>query len=159
MASFASDAFFTDAFSDSAFDFDGVSPPVVVTTETYTGGFFHAFDIAQARRRKRLKELEEAEEAVKEIPDNTDREIAEFLREQERLDVERQERERLQALARQFLSDKAANEYGERVAKAMARMAIQANYSAAEAFLREVKRDQEDMDFLIKATILMIELS
>lgn len=130
-----------------------------VADEIVTGGFWHAFEQAQLRRKKKLREIEEAEEEAQSIKEKMDREIALLLREQERQDAERQEQERLRELARRYATDRAQDLYGERVAKAMARAAVQGNFSAIEALVREASRAQEEEIFLLQATALAIELN
>lgn len=135
------------------------APPVVVAQETFTGGFFVAFDREVARRRKRLKELEEREEETERIQAETDRQIAELFRAQEREATEREENERLQRLAKQYRTDAAIEALGERTAKALSRAAVQGNFSAIEALIREVQRAIEEEQFMLQAAILAIELN
>lgn len=130
-----------------------------VANEVIPGGFWFAFEQAQLRRKKKLREIEEAEEEAQSIKERMDREIALLLREQERQDTERQEQQRLRELARRYATDRAQDLYGERVAKAMARAAVQGNFSAIEALVREAKRAQEEEIFLLQATAMAIELN
>jgi len=133
-----------------------VSP---TSAEEVAGGFWYAVEAVQARRKKRLQDADEAEAQAQAIKDQLDREIALLLREQERLDGERAERGRLQALAKHYASDRSAELFGERVAKAMTRAAEHGNFSAVEAFMREARRAQEEELFLLRATLLAIELT
>ena len=82
-----------------------------------------------------------------------------LLREQERQETERAERERLRELAKRYATERAAELFGQRVATAMARAAVQGNFSAIEAFAREAARAQEEEIFLLQATALAIELN
>lgn len=121
------------------------------------GGFWEAFERVGRRRKRRLEELEEQEQELQQIKDETDREIALLLKEQERQETEEQERSRLAELARRYTTERSKDLFGDRIAKAMARAAVQGNFSAIEAFLREVQKAQEEELFLINATIIMLE--
>mgnify|MGYP003393117286 CR=1 FL=1 len=157
MSAFSALAFSTSGFSASAFDFDGVSEEA--SDDTYAGGFWRSFENARARRRRRLEELEQAEDSLQAIKDQQTREIAQLLKVQERKDVEREEGQRIQRLAKQYANEQATALYGERVSKALSRAAIQGNFSAIEALMREVQRAQQEEEWLIQATIMAIELN
>src|SRR5689334_7344173 len=94
-SAFDSVSFDVASFDEGSFLFEGVAPAVVPTTETFSGGFFYAFEQETARRRKRRREMEEEEERAKEAQDALDRQIAAFMHEQIRKDESRAELARL----------------------------------------------------------------
>jgi hypothetical protein len=130
----------------------GPAPAPPAQDETFSGGFFVAFEREQARRRKRQKELDEAEEAAKEIQEALDREIAQLLHQQEREDERRAELDRLKGLVAKF--DRIDDDTNERVVKAFARARAQANVSAYLALERELQRAAEEEEFAILMLLL-----
>ena len=152
-------SFTVEATNAAGSDTQNYAVTITAVSEAFTGGFWYAYDLARDRYKKRLKELDELEEQAKEIADETDREIAQFLHADQRQEVEAEERKRLQELARNYSDSQASNLLGERVAKAMARASVQGNFSAVEAFMREVERAREEEDWLLRATMLLIELN
>lgn len=67
-----------------------------------SGGFWPDYEHVQRQRRKRQREIEEAEEETQRLKDETDREIAKLLHEQEQKDADRADLTRLQKLADQY---------------------------------------------------------
>lgn len=76
--------------------------PVPPAVDSGSGGFFFGFDHHLARRERKKREREERERETRAIEDPVMREIAELLRQQEQQDAERDELQRLQALADRF---------------------------------------------------------
>ena len=117
--------------------------------------FWPAFETIMAGRDKRLRDLLETEAQVTEIHDSIEREIALLLHQQMHIEAERSENARLRELACIHDCAQASDLYGEGVAKAMKRAATQGNFSALEAFTREVHKVQEEETFLVESMAIM----
>lgn len=122
---------------------------IVVDGTVTGGGFWPHLDLQAARRRKRLREIEEAEEDAQRLADDTDREIALLLREQERKDEFRANLERLNALVRQHADVESQAAMSERVQKALARAMAQESVSALIALQRELDRMLEEEEIAV----------
>ncbi len=118
-------------------------------------GFLNLYHAEQQRRKARQRERERLEEETEEIEDGLDREIAQLLRKQEAEDDKRKDRGRLSALAQANADYEAAKEYSERVEIALRRVIKQGNFSAIEALDRELKRAQEEEEFLLMAVMML----
>jgi len=142
------------------------SPTVGVTAEeeeeedAYSGGyaFINAYESYRQRKRKRDKERKEALEAIRDIEDDADREIAQWLQKdivRDERDVQIAELERLVEKTHQKTQDReAVREMSWRVANAYERAYKQKNFSAIEAFEREMERYIEEEEFLLMAMLL-----
>lgn len=140
----------TNASGDTPSNAFTVEVAATVVDSTVTGGgFWNHLDLQGARRRKRLREIEEAEEESQRLKDETDREIALLLREQERKDEFRANLERLNALIRRHLDREAEAAMSERVQKALARAMAQESVSALIALQRELDRMLEEEEVAI----------
>jgi hypothetical protein len=140
----------TNASGDTPSNAFTVEVAATVVDSTVTGGgFWNHLDLQGARRRKRLREIEEAEEESQRLKDETDREIALLLREQERKDEFRANIERLNALIRRHVDREAEAAMSERVQKALARAMAQESVSALIALQRELDRMLEEEEVAI----------
>ena len=132
----------------------GVTADAEVETEEIRSGGWAALNAYEAYQQRKKRRRREREEILKSIPDEVDREIAAFMhpdpREQEIAELDR-------LVADTFRNDelKLAKEYSERVAKAYVRAAMQHNFSALEAFEREMDRAREEDEFLLIALSLL----
>ena len=127
--------------------------------EQPSGGwlFLNTYEAELQRRRAREKARRELEEETERIEDALDREIGQLLRKQEAIDDKREDFDRLAKIAKANADLEAARQYSERVAAAMARVIAQGNYSAIEAFDREIKRAREEEDFIVLALMLLVD--
>lgn len=130
-----------------------LGPQPVTSTDAFSGGFLHAYELEQSRRRKKRREQEELEEDAQALKDQLDREIALLLRKQEAEDERRAELDRLQRLVRDHSRN--ALELSDRAKIAYLRALTQANFSAMEALDRELQRQLEEEEI----TALMILLN
>lgn len=130
----------------------------VVTPDQPTGGwpFLSTYERELSRRREEEVKRREIEEESEHIQDALDRDIAILLRKQEAEDAKKAEMARLLALAKQNADLQAAREYSERVARAFERAVKRGNFSALEALDRELKRAQEEEEFLLIAILASI---
>ena len=118
-----------------------------------TGGWWAAFERDYERHRARRKREEEENAEIEAIPDVVSREIAQLLREQEAKDAERDELERLRAVARSY-------DGGEIDAKFNRALEVAANarsLAAARVLAQEVARVQEEDDFIVTAFMAVID--
>ena len=130
------------------------------TEQQVTGGWEHfllRYEHELASRRKRKRELEELEEERELIEDQQTREIARLLSIQEAKDEKRKELDRLSALAKQADAEREAMAYNERIGRAYMRAVLQQNFSALEALDRELRRDQEEQEFLTMSILLILD--
>ena len=137
----------------------GYEPVVIVggvVQEQPTGGWIRGYERELARRRiAKLKQIRREEE-TEEIQDKIDREIAELIVAQEAKDEHRQELERLSALLKSNKDAESIRQYGERVMKAYERALLQGNFSALEAFDREISRAREEEEFLLLSILFLL---
>lgn len=119
----------------------------------FTGGFALAFEREMLRRererRKRLKDEEDAREAEDEIS----REIAQLLHQQEAIDAERRDFERLKKLVIEYRAE-SLTEFSPRVVTAYERALAQQNFSAMQALYRELARQMDDEDIAVLMMLL-----
>ena len=131
------------------------------TAASPTGGGWvaqHFYDHYTKERRDRRAERDKVKVQVESIEDKTDAEIARLLHKQMEQDARRAELESLEALVKSTYTERQAGlalEYNERVAKAYVRAATQANFSAMEAFEREMDRAREEEEFLFLAMTVL----
>jgi hypothetical protein len=128
------------------------SAPVVETPETNAGGwaFYLRYEQERDRRRKKRREQEEAEEAVQELPP-VEKEIAQFLHKQERIDESKKELERLKGLVTEFreiplLSEKAS--------EALEKARLRGLRSDLAKLDKELKRMLEDEEMAVLMLLL-----
>ena len=116
-----------------------------------TGGwaFFFRYESERERRRRKRREQEEAEEATQALPP-VEREIAQFLHKQERIDARRTELERLKALVREHTPA----ELPERVVSAFERAATRQTVSSLLKLEKELRRMAEDEENLVLMLLL-----
>lgn len=119
-------------------------------------GFLNLYDAERQRRRARARRRKDLEEESERIENAVEREIARLLRKQEAEDDRRQELQRLAELARADADIEAARQYSERVATAYARALAKGNYSALEALERELRRAAEEEEWLLNATMALL---
>jgi hypothetical protein len=142
-----------DALTLTTYQASVISTGQVVTTEEYSGGWaaINAYEAYQQRKKRRRRERELLLDS---IPDDVDREIAAFMhpdpREQEIAELDR-------LVAETFRNDELnlAKEYSERAAKAYVRAATQHNFSALEAFEREMDKAMEEEEFLFLSMVML----
>jgi hypothetical protein len=77
------------------------TPPVPAAAASPSGGFFYDIDSFRSRKRRERDRLARHESDTRDLQD-TEREIAELLRDQERRDIERDELARIQRLADEY---------------------------------------------------------
>lgn len=135
----------------------GEAPAPPAQDEGFAGGFVVAYEREQARRlreRKRRRELEEESERIEE---ETTREIARLLREQEAKDARRAELQRLSQLVDTYARRGPETELSERVQKAITKAATKGTNWALYALERELQRAAEEEQFLLQAMKAFIE--
>ena len=156
---FDSDAFSVDAFSEDAFDFGGAVAAVVATSSS-TGGwlFLNEYQLEQQRRKKKERQRQELEAETEQIAEQVDRQIAQFLREQEAIDDRREELARLKALVQADRDLKAAEAYSERVAIAYQAALEKGSRAALLKLEKEIKlaMDEEE-DFMLIALMTVVD--
>jgi hypothetical protein len=114
-------------------------------------GFYASYERALKQKRNRDRELEEAEAAQRQLQDETERELARFLQEQERKDAERQNIERLRKLVNQA---NAAELQDERIRQALEFAQLRQSQASLEKLQREIEKQQDE-----EAFVLMLLLS
>jgi hypothetical protein len=135
------------------------APTVINSTpnEQSTGGWWPDYEQIRRQRERRRREIEEAEAETQRLQDETDREIARLLREQEARDAERADLERLQRLA-----DKYAGAALQELPKA-ARVAIlnaqdARTRNSLEQMRRVIERELDDeMMLAVQQVLLMMD--
>ena len=141
--------------------FDVTADAVVVADDTTPAGGWAVqnwYNIYDRDRKEREEERDQVRKEVESIEDGTDSEIARLLHKQIEQDARLEELASLEALVQSTYTDrqaKLAEKYNERVAKAYVRAATQANYSALEAFEREMDQAIEEEEFLLLAMTLL----
>ena len=113
-----------------------------------------------AYREKKQDRDEEHKRVIESFDDleETDAEIANFLHKQLERDARNKEISALEEMVRSTYTPKQAErakQYSKRVAKAYIRAATQGNFSAVEAFEREMDRAREEEEFLMIAMMLL----
>lgn len=136
---------------------DGQVPVPPVADDTFTGGFVYAYERELARRRRERKKRQEREEEAERIEEETSREIARFLHEQEANDARRAELQRLSELVETYARRGTEAALSERVQKAISKAATKQTAWALYALERELKRAQEEESFLLEALRFVID--
>jgi hypothetical protein len=120
-------------------------------------GFIRSYEREQERRRRRAKERRELEDETDQIQDELDRAIAQELRKQEAIDDKRKDLDRLAEIAKANADLEKAKQYSERVATAYERALEKGTFSALEALDRELKRANEEEEFLFSALMMLVD--
>ena len=133
------------------------APAITAAADQPSGGYlWPRYEIELARRRAEKRARDELEEESRAIQDETDREIALILRDQEAKDARRAELERLRELVTRSATEAQMRELGERVFTAYQRAITKHTFSAAEALERELDRALEEEQFLLLAAQLLL---
>ncbi len=117
--------------------------------QSFSGGFEYAFERERRRRKKERERLEELKAEAERIEDETTREIARFMRQQEAKDARRDELTRLQSLVDRFKAD--AETTNERIERAVQKAAEKQTQWALFALERELERAREEEEFVLIA--------
>jgi hypothetical protein len=133
---------------------DVPTPPAAPVTG---GGFFFGYDHYRRLREKRLRDEAEREREAQEIQDETDREIARLLREQEAIDARRAETERLQALADRYAGQAMREGVSRRASAAILKAQEERTRNALEQMQREIERMLEEEEVAIAAVLMLDE--
>lgn len=120
-------------------------------------GFYNDYQIELNRRRRETREQERREREAQEIQNETDRKIAIEQRRIEAAERREAELSRVGEFSQRYQSVTARKHLGERVAIAYERAAVQGNRSALEALDREMHRATEEEEFLMMATLMVLE--
>jgi len=132
---------------------------VVVVAPAPTGGW-SGRDWYDPYRTRKDRDDERRRQANAEIKDlqGIDGDIARLMHKKIDRDDRNAEIAELERLVAKSYSKEQATEakvYNERVAKAYVRAALQANFSALEAFEREMEQAREEEDFLVLAMMIL----
>jgi regulator of protease activity HflC (stomatin/prohibitin superfamily) len=154
VASFASTAFDVASFSELAFFFDGdqPEPEPEVDAESDAAGwrFYLRYEAARERRRRKREEQLEAEEAVQALPP-VEKEIAQILHKQERIDESKTELRRLKALVDQY---RQVPNLSTRATEAYERARVRGLRSDLAKLDKELKRMLEDEEMAVLMLLL-----
>lgn len=131
------------------------SAPVVVEQPVTGGGFYYAFEYHRALREKRKRLEREREEAEREIQDETDRNIAQLLHEQEAKDAERDELQRIQRMADEYAGRAMQEGVSRRAAAAILKAQEERSFNALMQMQREIERMFEEEEVAIKAALML----
>jgi hypothetical protein len=118
-------------------------------------GFLNLYEAELNRRRRLEKRRKELEAETEQIPNTTDREIAEFFRHQERLDEKRAELDALAELVKDNDDLDEAREYSEEVARAYVEAFLTGNRKAVAELDKELQKALEDEEFLLMVLMAM----
>jgi hypothetical protein len=144
----------TDTASLSLSETALAEPVEPAPDDSFSGGFFYAFEAQRERaRRERQKRLDDEAEAER-IADETAREIAAYLHRQEALDAERRELDRLKSLVDLAARERASEAFSERVQAAYDRATVNMTTSALLAFQRELERQMEEEEYAVLLLLL-----
>ncbi len=119
------------------------------------GGFYFGFDRIQHERKRRKREQEELEAETQKIQDDTDREIAKLLREQEAKDAERAEYARLQTLADKYAGQAMKAGVPRKVAAAILKANEDKTVSSLQAMQRQIEQSLEEEMISINISLLL----
>jgi len=140
------------------------TPTIAVTAdveedeEQPSGGYGirNAYDAYRQRKRKRKRDIKQLREQLSKIDKPVDREIGLLLLKQRHIAERQAEIDELEKMVVEFYSEREAKAMeSERLKKAFVRAYMQRNYSAIEAFEREMERFREDEEFLMLAVTLL----
>ncbi len=139
-------------------DFSTKEEGVAVVVVAPSGGWIvrDVFDTLADRKRRNLKALREKLEEVKEIP-GIDGEIALLLHKDDEKELIESSLKELENLVKSASRTQIEQEFSERVAKAFTRASIQGNFSALQAFERELERARQDEEFFLLAAMMILQ--
>jgi hypothetical protein len=112
------------------------------------------FDTLADRKRRKLEALRERFEEVREIP-GIDGEIAVLFHKNDEKELIESSLKELENLVKSTSKAQIEQEFNTRVAKAFTRASIQGNFSALQAFEREMDRVREEEDFFLIAVMTL----
>ena len=123
-----------------------------------TGGWIvrDVFDTLADRKRRNLKALREKLEEVEEIA-GIDGEIALLLHKDDEKELIEASLKELENLVKSTNKTQIEQEFNERVAKAFTRASIQGNFSALQAFERELERLRQEEEFFLLAAMMLLQ--
>lgn len=121
------------------------------------GGWYIAYELELARRRQERKRREELEEESERIEEETSREIARLLREQEAKEARRADLQRLSALVARYAGRADTAELGQRVQKALSTAASKKTNWSLFSLERELQREREEETFLLNALRIALD--
>ena len=132
-------------------------PGEAVTPTGGTGkwGFRHDYESEIHRRRDEHHKREARKKQREEIQDKTDRDIALLFQRQEEKEAREAELKRISDFSKLYTDATVRRLFGERVAKAYHRAAVQGNRSALEALDREIADAVEIEEFLLLSMMMM----
>lgn len=140
-------------------DFSGKTqsdnPVVEVDEEQPSGGWWFRYEQEMFRREDERRELERLKAQAEEIEDDLEREIAKEIREDDTEQVRLAELNRLRDMAIRYRAD-LQEVASPQVVRAAERAIERGNYSAMEAFERELARMREEEQFLEMAVRMVI---
>lgn len=133
----------------------GVLTNATPVTDAPSGGFFYDVDSYRAHKRRQRRELEELERerSQSDLP-QVEREIAELLSRQERLDAERTERERIQTIADRYSSHGRQLGLPNRVRASLIKAYEERTRNSLEQLEREINRMQEEEELAVLQILL-----
>lgn len=131
-----------------------------ITSTQPSGGWdlLKVFDRHIQRKHDEDDERRQVLEEIEQIISPVDLEIAKLLQQDQKAEArEKQLSDLEQLVARNFRNKDlpAIKEFNENVAKALVRASVQGNYSALEAFEREMERALEEDEFLFMALAVL----
>ena len=129
----------------------GIQAGDVVEEEANAGGWYFRFEQEQFRKRDERRKRKQAKEKAKEITSDIDRQLALAERALEERQARDAELERLTSLVSEYQSE--LTEQSEKIAKAAERVLEEDSFAAKEILERELMRDLEERQFLIMATM------
>lgn len=121
------------------------------------GGLIYDYEREMSRRRRERKRRQELEEESERIEEDTTREIARILREQEAQAARRAELQRLSQLVEAYAGRGTESALSERVQRAVDKAAQSQALYALYALERELQRAVEEEEFMILALRAFIE--
>jgi len=133
----------------------GISDDVTVAP---SGGWIvrDVFDTLVDRKRRKLKALREKLEEVKEIA-GIDGEIAVLLHQDDEKELIESSLKELENLVKSASRTQIEQQFNTRVAKAFTRASVQGNFSALQAFEREMERVREEEAFFLIAAVMILQ--
>ena len=112
------------------------------------------FDTLADHKRRKLEALWERLEEIEEIP-GIDGEIAALLHQDDEKELIESSLKELENLVKSTSKAQIEQDFNTKVAKAFTRAAIQGNFSALQAFEREMERVREEDDFFLLAVMTL----
>ena len=155
MSAWATSAWKSDAWFGTAWF---VAEEAAVSTPTGGWDKLSQFDDHIQKKRREDEEQQQIFEQIREIESPVDSEIARILQ----ADAKREQTEQRLADLEQLVARNFRNEdlpkvkaFSEKVARAFIRANVQGNFSAIQAFERELERAIEEDEFLLMALIML----